>query len=208
MQGVDKMLADLDGKPLIAHAVDVFDAAAAVGQIVLVIAQSHADEMAVLRRRRQWRKLERIVIGGTRRQDSVRAGLSALRACDWVVVHDGARPFVTPSLIEEGIRTAAAADAAVAAVPVVDTVKRVRADGRVVTTLDRRELVVAQTPQVFRHDLLRRAHEEVRDDVTDDAAMVERLGEGVRVFTGSARNVKITTPEDLAFARALLRKRA
>lgn len=208
MEGVDKMLADLGGKQVIAHALDVFEKCAAVGRIILVIAQSHADEMAVLRRRKQWRKLEWTVIGGARRQDSVRAGLPALRECDWIVVHDGARPFVTPALIEEGLRTAAALNAAVAAIPAVDTVKRVGEDGRVVETLDRRELVTAQTPQVFRRSLLQRAHEEVHSDVTDDAAMVEMIGADVYVFEGSPRNMKITTPEDLVFARALLRERA
>ena len=203
MQGTDKTLADVGGEPLISRTLDVFEECSAVGWMVLIIAEKNLDAIGELNRRKHWGKLADVCIGGERRQDSVRIGLAALPDCDWVVVHDGARPFVTGSIIEEGLRAAAATGAAIAVVPAIDTVKRVTEDGQVAETLDRRELVMAQTPQVFRRTLLERAHADTDEDVTDDAAMVERIGVEVRVFMGSHRNSKVTTPDDLSLARAI-----
>ena len=132
-------------------------------------------------------------------------GLEALGPCAWVVVHDGARPLVTPQLIEEGLAAARETGAAVCGLPAGDTVKRVDEQGQVMRTLDRRRLWLVQTPQVFRYDILREAHERSRRTATDDAALVERLGHRVRVYPGSSRNLKVTTPEDLALAEALLK---
>ena len=203
MQGTDKTLADVGGEPLISRTLDVFDECSAVGCIVLIVAEKNLDAIGELSQRKRWRKLADVRVGGERRQDSVRIGLAALPDCDWVVVHDGARPFVTTQIIEEGLRAAAATGAAIAVVPAIDTVKRVTEDGRVAGTLDRRELVMAQTPQVFCRTLLERAHAETDEDVTDDAAMVERIGGEVRVFMGAHRNSKVTTPDDLSLARAI-----
>jgi 2-C-methyl-D-erythritol 4-phosphate cytidylyltransferase len=110
-----------------------------------------------------------------------------------------------PAIVDEGIRLAAEHGAASAALPCIETVKRVARDGLVIDTLDRSQLWSVQTPQVFQTTLLRRAHAAITEDVTDDAAMVERLGHPVRVYQGSRRNIKITTAEDLAVAEALLR---
>ena len=203
MQGTDKTLADVGGEPLISRTLDVFDECPAVGCMVLIVAEKNLNAIGELSRRKRWRKLADVCVGGERRQDSVRIGLAALPDCDWVVVHDGARPFATGRIIEEGLRAAAATGAAIAVVPAIDTVKRVTEDGRVAGTLDRRELVLAQTPQVFRRTLLERAHAETDEDVTDDAAMVERIGGEVRVFMGAHRNSKVTTPDDLSLARAI-----
>ena len=178
MQGADKTLADLGGEPLIAHAVDAFEQCAAVGAIALVAAERNLDAIAALRIAKGWRKTMPPLPGGARRQDSVRIGLHALPPeCEWALVHDGARPFVTSLMIEDGLRAAADTGAAIAVVPAFDTVKRVAADGRVIETLDRSELAMTQTPQVFRRDILERAHTEITVDVTDDAAMVERMGD-------------------------------
>ncbi len=205
MGGADKTLADLGGEPLIARTVAAFEQSAAVGAIVLVVGEGNRDAIAKLRDEKGWRKTAPPVLGGARRQDSVRIGLAALPAeCEWVLVHDGARPFVTPRMIEDGLRAAASTGAAVAVVPAFDTIKRVAPDGSVVETLDRSELALTQTPQVFRRDVLERAHAEVADDVTDDAAMAERIGVEVRVFEGARSNIKVTTPEDLVVAGALL----
>ena len=203
MQGTDKTLADVGGEPLISRTLDVFDECSAVGCIVLIIAEKNLNAIGELNRRKRWRKLADVCVGGERRQDSVRIGLAALPDCDWVVVHDGARPFTTGSIIEEGLRAAAATGAAIAVVPAIDTVKRVTEDGRVAGTLDRRELVMAQTPQVFRRTLLERAHADTDEDVTDDAAMVERIGGEVSTFEGARSNIKVTTPDDLSLARAI-----
>ncbi len=205
MQGADKTLADLGGEPLIARAVDAFEQCAAVGAIALVAAERNLDAIATLRSGKGWRKTMPPLPGGARRQDSVRIGLHALPPeCEWVVVHDGARPFVTPAMIETGLGAAQTTGAAVAVVPAFDTVKRVAADGHVIETLDRTELAMTQTPQVFRRDILERAHAGITVDVTDDAAMVERMGIEVRTFEGARSNIKVTSPEDMTVARALL----
>ena len=201
----DKTLADVGGEPLIARTVDVFERCDAVTAIVLVVSERNLDAVAALRDEKGWRKTMPPLVGGARRQDSVRAGLDALAPeCEWVLVHDGARPFVTPRMIEEGLAAAAATGAAIAIVPAFDTVKRVDGDGRVVETLDRSQLAMVQTPQVFRRDVLERAHAEITDDVTDDAAMVERIDVEVRTFAGARSNIKVTTPEDLAVAQAMV----
>jgi 2-C-methyl-D-erythritol 4-phosphate cytidylyltransferase len=120
------------------------------------------------------------------------------------VVHDGARPLVTAALIEAGLAAAAETGAAIAAVPLTDTLKEVADDGLIRRTLDRRNLWAAQTPQVFDYDLLREAHRQAQGEATDDAALVEALGRQVKVFPGLARNLKVTTTADLALAQALV----
>ena len=200
----DKTLAPIGGEPLVARTVDVFERHPAVAAVALVVSERNMDAVAALREEKGWRKALPPLIGGARRQDSVRAGLAALPPdCEWVLVHDGARPFVTPRMIDDGLAAAANTGAAIAVVPVFDTVKRVDGDGRVVETLDRSELAMVQTPQVFRRGVLERAHAGVADDVTDDAAMVERTDVVVRTFDGARSNIKVTTPEDLVVAEAL-----
>ena len=203
MGGVDKTLAPLGGEPLIAWTAEAFERSPHVGSVVLMVAERNVKAVRELAAERGWTKLAGVFAGGERRQDTVRLGLAALPACDWVVVHDGARPLVAGALIAAGLAAAVPTGAAVPGLPAAETIKRV-ADGRVLETLDRSALVIAQTPQVFRRDLLERAHREVADDVTDDAAMVERPGVEVRVFAGDPANVKVTTRSDLAVAEALL----
>lgn len=194
----DKTLADLAGEPLIARTVDVFERCADVECVALVVSERNRAAVAAIRDAKGWRKTASPVLGGARRRDSVRAGLEALpKDCGWIVVHDGARPFVTAEIIAAGLEAARRTGAAVAVVPAFDTVKRVAPDGSVAETLDRDELRMAQTPQVFRRDVLERAHAEIADDATDDAAMAERIGVEVRTFPGSRENIKITTAEDL-----------
>ncbi len=149
----------------------------------------------------------RLVRGGPERQDSVRLALAALGEVDLILVHDAARPLVSRTVIDAVIAAAAEHGAAVPAIPIPDTVKRVDGHGRLIGTVPRDDLVLAQTPQGFRADLLRRAHAEAeRNGVagTDDAALVERLGHGVVVVPGDPRNIKITAPGDLELARVLL----
>ena len=147
-----------------------------------------------------------VVAGGRTRQDSVWLALQAApEDVEIIVVHDAVRPMITRRLVDTVVRAAAAEGAAICALPLTETVKRVRAE-RVEATLDRLELWAVQTPQAFRADLLREAHEKARRDGvvgTDDAMLVERLGHPVRVVLGLAENVKITTPEDLRRARFL-----
>jgi 2-C-methyl-D-erythritol 4-phosphate cytidylyltransferase len=145
-----------------------------------------------------------VVIGGERRRDSVRAGLEALPDCEYVIVHDGARPLVEAPLIDAVLDAARESGAAICAIPVSDTVKLSNPPAFVQATVDRNNLWLAQTPQAFRREILLRAHDTFDLDATDDAALVERLDEPVRIVPGSRRNIKVTSPEDLAFAAALL----
>jgi len=148
------------------------------------------------------------VAGGAARAESVRNGLAALDRCAIVVVHDAARPFATPALAAEVVRAAARGGAALAAVPATDTVKRAAVDGQsVAETLDRRALWLAQTPQAFRAELLRRAFDAAgaaAAEATDECALVERLGHPVALVPGDPANVKLTTPDDLEAARSRL----
>ena len=134
-------------------------------------------------------------------------GLERLADVQWVVIHDVARPCVDRAMVYRGLEAAQATGAAVAAVPVTDTVKVVEGGVRVAETLDRSRLWAVQTPQVFRRDLLEAAFAQIPDDVTDEATMLERLGHEVHVFPGDYGNLKVTTPQDLALAEAILASR-
>jgi len=166
-----------------------------------VLAEPNLERGRDLVKRYAFSKSAAVCAGGPRRQDSVRLGLEALGECDYVAVHDGARPLVTPELIERGLEAARETGAAVPAVALADTVKEAGPDGIILRTLDRSRLWAIQTPQVFHYELLLRAHQEITADMTDDAAMVEALGEPVRLFEGDRRNVKLTTAEDLKYMK-------
>ncbi len=207
MGGSDKLFAPLDGEPLLARVTDVFEGCDAVGRIVLVVREEKLEEVRQLVGERGWSKVGSVCAGGSRRQDSVKAGLERIGNCEWVVIHDGARPLVTEGIIGRGLRAAAETGAAVAAVPVTDTIKVAGADCIVRHTPLRESLWAVQTPQVFRSEIITEAYRDARDDVTDDAALVERLGYRVKLYLGAYDNMKITTPDDLAVAEALWRKR-
>ncbi len=207
MGGIDKVFAPLAGKPVISWALETFQNCPVIDEIVLVLAKESVTPGKQMVLEAGWSKVSSVCPGGVRRQDSVREGLRHVAASDIVVVHDGARPCVTPDLIVRGVTQASSLGTAVAAVPVNDTIKRADPAGTVVETLDRSGLWAIQTPQVFSADILREASEKIQDDVTDDAALVERLGHQVMIYMGSYRNIKITTPEDLLLAEAILSKR-
>jgi 2-C-methyl-D-erythritol 4-phosphate cytidylyltransferase len=204
MAGLDKIFTEIAGRPLLAHAIGPFQASPLVSQIVLVVSPLNLKRARDLVESQGITKAECLVKGGERRQDSVRLGLEALGDCDYVAVHDGARPLVTADLLDRGLAAAREYGAAVPAVPIADTVKEARGNGIVVRTLDRTNLYAIQTPQFFRRDLLERAHREVSADVTDDAAMLEALGVAVHIFEGDRRNLKVTVPEDIQVAGRLL----
>ena len=210
--GIEKAFLPVCGRPLLAHSVAVFERAAEVDAICLVLPAASLARGAALARDCGWRKVAAVVPGGRERQDSVRAGLEGLPDCELVLVHDAARPLVTPELIRAGLRAARACGAAVAAIPVRDTLKRVRQDGGglVEATVDRTALWAAQPPQVFRTAVLRAgfaAAGAAAGAYTDDAALVEAIGQPVRVFPGRVDNLKVTVPEDIALVEALLRGR-
>lgn len=206
MGGIDKVLVPLLGCPLIAYPIRVLEKHPSVQEIVLVVARGKVAALRSVVAVWGWRKT-RVCVGGRRRQDSVWAGLKRLGPCQWVLVHDGARPCLDAALIDRGLEAVGRVGAAVAAVPMSDTVKVVSSQGLVESTLPRESLWGAQTPQLFRPDLLLEAHRRCREDVTDDATMVERQGHPVAVFMGSYENVKVTTPQDLVIVEAILRNR-
>ena len=207
MSGIDKMFIPLHGQPLISYSLNVFHDLPMVHSIVLCMSRTNVEQGRRLVESNGWNKVARVTLGGDRRQDSVRNGLEHIDDVDWVIVHDGARPFASSEMIIRGIEEAEHTGAAVAAVPVKDTIKVIGDDNIVVDTPDRNRLWASQTPQIFRRELLARAHESVSEDVTDDAAMVERIGGKVRLFMGSYENIKVTTAEDVAIAEAILASR-
>lgn len=207
MGGVDKIFAPLAGKPLLTHVVDVFQSCTSIDQVVIVLNENSLQQGQKLVRKQSWTKVIEVCPGGPRRQDSVAEGLKRLNQCEWVVIHDGARPCLTSELIERGLREALKSGAAVAAVPVTDTIKVVGAERIIETTPNRDSLWTIQTPQVFRFDIIERAYHQAKVEAWDDAALVEALGYRVKVYMGSYSNIKVTTPQDLALAEVILTNR-
>jgi len=197
----NKAFAALAGRPLGSYALDVFRACRDVSEILLVVAPEDVERARGELLRPGSPKSERVVAGGEERQASVAAALGEIGpACDLVVVHDGARPFLRPELIHRCIEAAAEHGAAIAAIPATDTVKEAGPDRLVTSTLDRSRIWLVQTPQAFRRDLLARAHEVAARSGfcgTDDASLVENLGHKVQLVMGDPDNVKITWPEDV-----------
>jgi 2-C-methyl-D-erythritol 4-phosphate cytidylyltransferase len=207
MEGVDKLLAPLGGEPVIARTLDVFQNCKKVDQIVLVMGLKNIEEGRRIVAFGRWNKITDIALGGKRRQDSVAEGLRIIKETEWIIIHDGARPFATVDLIERGLDEAKETGAAAAAVPVIDTIKFVKGSEIVRQTLPRENLRAVQTPQVFRADVIKNTYKYSASDVTDDAALVEKAGYKVKLYMGSYDNIKITTPDDLAVAGALWEKR-
>ncbi len=206
MGGVDKMFALLGGKPVLAWAVDAFQRCPSVHQVVVVVSQQNIEATQKLVAEQGWSKVTEVCAGGKHRQDSVAAGLSRLSNCAWVIIHDGARPLVTTDLIDRGLEVARETGAAVAAVPVTDTIKMAESDRIVHQTPPRQNLWAVQTPQVFRIEIIAEAYRQTNSETTDDASLVEQLGHRVKLYTGSYDNIKITTPDDLVLAEVLKQK--
>jgi 2-C-methyl-D-erythritol 4-phosphate cytidylyltransferase len=206
MGGIDKMFAPINGRPLLARVIDTFQACRQIDQIIVVMSSKNLETCRRLVAAEGWNKVKDICLGGKLRQDSVAEGLKRLKYGDWVVIHDGARPLVTVDLIERGIEAAEETGAAVAAVPVKDTIKVAGANDIVRQTLPRQYLRAVQTPQVFRIDVIQNTYRHVFGDVTDDASLVEKAGYKVKLYMGSYDNIKITTPDDLAVAEVLFKE--
>jgi 2-C-methyl-D-erythritol 4-phosphate cytidylyltransferase len=208
MQGVDKIFTLLGNRPVLARTVYPFECHPLIDRIIVVINPDRVAAAERLAANEKWRKVTDIVPGGERRQDSVMKALERLENdVHWVVVHDGARPMVRLSQIDDGIEAAQESGAAVCAVPITDTIKQISKSGFVESTLDREKLFAVQTPQVFRYDIIRKAYDSSAEtSVTDDASLVENLGVPVKLFLGSYGNIKITTPESLTTAEMLWRR--
>jgi len=204
----NKVFAEAAGKPIIAHTLGVFQASAVIDDVILVCRREDLAECGRIVQSFGLTKVSGVVEGGPNRQESVWNGLLRIRPeAEIVVIHDGARPLVTEQVITESVSAARLYGAAVVAEPVTDTIKSADADCFVSATLEREQLFAIQTPQSFRRELIVRAHEKARAErlvVTDDAALVERVGAPVRIVAGSRDNIKVTEPEDLEYVRARL----
>ena len=203
MGGIDKMWATIKGKPVLERTLEAFLKCNAIDHIIIVLNKKNLKQGRQLKKEVAAAKKITLCTGGVRRQDSVAAGLARLSDCRWIVIHDGARPLVTPALIEKCIETAGATGVAIAAIPITDTVKIVK-NNKVKQTVPRHVLWAAQTPQVFRYDIITEAHSKITSDATDDASLVEQLKYKVSICPGDTDNIKITTPDDLVIAEALL----
>jgi len=209
--GLPKQFLEIGGRPIICHTLDRFRKAHSVTNVVIVVEPGRevafSDEIiSHYGFPREWI----VTHGGEHRQDSVSNGLAKVPVdCDVVAVHDGVRPFVSPSQIDSAIELASKEGACIVAMPIKETIKRVSRDARISETVDRSSLWGAKTPQCFRRTLLWDAMERARREGfrgTDEASIVERMGVAVRVIEGDERNIKITTPSDLIVAEAILKE--
>lgn len=209
---INKVYMDISGKQTIVRVLEAFEENRFINEIILVVNERDIDYCREqFEGKAEYQKLKEIVIGGKRRQDSVANGLKMVsNQAEIVLVHDGARPLVTHEIIERSIEGAFKYDAVITAVRVKDTIKVADNNGFICDTPERKSLWAVQTPQVFKKELLVEAYKKARDfniEATDDAMLVERLGYTVRIIEGSYENIKITTPEDIAVAEAILRYR-
>jgi 2-C-methyl-D-erythritol 4-phosphate cytidylyltransferase len=206
---ISKTSLSLGGIPLLRHTLQKFEACSRVDEVLPLVPPEElsfwTDEIV---HSSMFKKVKRVLAGGAERQDSVFLGLKAIAGnADWVVIHDGARPFVPLELIERALSETRRWKAVAAALPAGETIKEVSPEREVVRTMDRHPLWIVQTPQAFEYNIIVGAHEKARAERfggTDDASLVERLGIPVRVIEGSRLNFKITTPEDLTLGEALL----
>jgi 2-C-methyl-D-erythritol 4-phosphate cytidylyltransferase len=209
--GPNKQFIQLLGKPLLFYSLAAFEQCPAIDSVVLVRRPDYAQPAEQIVREFGFKKVAVFADGGPERQDSVSNGLKACESrTDIVAVHDGARPLVTPALIESTIVSARTFGTGIAATKVVDTIKEASEDKTVVRTVDRTKLWAVQTPQTVKYSLLWDAYAKVFEKqivVTDEAAAVELLGEKVHLVETPFLNLKITTPSDLAMAEALLHQR-
>ncbi|MFQ5861719.1 MAG: 2-C-methyl-D-erythritol 4-phosphate cytidylyltransferase [Candidatus Brocadiales bacterium] len=209
--GVKKPYLLIKGKPIFQHSLEKFLDVKGVRETILVVGPSELEDVRDKCKDKfaEYSIRVKIVPGGRRRQDSVYEALKHLEPqTDIVLVHDAVRPIVSREMIEAVINRVEASGAAILAVPVTATVKEVEGTERIIRTVNRDSLWIAQTPQGFKKDILLRAYDALLEEdveVTDDAQAVERLGHPVEIVPGSHTNIKITTPEDLVLAGALLR---
>lgn len=203
-----KQFLELAGKPLIIHTLERFEACSEIDEIILVLPSVQTANFYQTIEKFEIKKLSRVVSGGATRAESVWNGVEAVNSeqAEIIAVHDGARPLVTVEEIGATIRKAEETGAACLVAPVTDTIKEISGD-KILRTIDRSRLRRALTPQCFHYEILRRAFEQNKfgEDMTDESFMVEKSGVIVSLVEGSARNIKITHPEDFAIAEILLK---
>lgn len=204
-----KQFIEIKGKPLIYYTLEAFDNNSNIHEIILVLPEEEVEEFKEeVLKKYSFKKLSSIVAGGKERQNSVYSGLKAVNACDIVLIHDGARPFVTDDIINNGIKYAELYGASACGVIPKDTIKVKDENGFSTLTPDRNTLFAVQTPQCFKYTLILEGHEHIIKSnlkVTDDTMVIEALGGKVYLYEGDYKNIKITTPEDLILAEKLIR---
>ncbi|MDO6851327.1 2-C-methyl-D-erythritol 4-phosphate cytidylyltransferase [Priestia megaterium] len=206
--GRNKQFLTIQNVPLIIHTLQKFEQDPWCSGIVLVVNEKEVEIFEELLTEYPIQKVQSLTVGGDERQYSVYNGLKSLKQAQMVLIHDGARPFVQQNTIHELVEKAASDKAAVLAVPVKDTIKRVE-QGTVIETVERSSLWAIQTPQAFLFDVVMDAHEKAKTNEylgTDDASLVEKAGQKVSIVEGNYDNIKLTTPEDLLYAEAILTK--
>lgn len=208
--GINKQYINLEGRPILSHALEVFFACPAIDEVVLVIGSDDMElcDNMILKTIRHDKPLK-LVIGGEERQDSVFNGLKHVdNNAEIIIIHDGARPFITSQMIMECIEGAFKYGASTLGVPIKETVKVIDDKGFVKNTPNRENIWITQTPQAFDRGLIVQAHELARINnikATDDAMLIEHLGHPIKMIEGDYSNIKITTSEDLAVAETILR---
>ncbi|NQT90914.1 MAG: 2-C-methyl-D-erythritol 4-phosphate cytidylyltransferase [Candidatus Omnitrophica bacterium] len=207
----DKPFIKVAGKEMILYALKALEDSSAISEVIIAASPKNIERTKALLRRKRFGKITHVVKGGKRRSESVSNCLSKVsQDTDLIFIHDAARPFLNEPLIRSTIKAAARHGASVASVLVKPTIKQAGPKGEFVAkTLDRRSLWEAQTPQVFKKDLLLKAYRKAGKalkDFTDDASIVEAYGGKVRIVAGSYNNIKITTPEDLVIAEAMFKR--
>ena len=204
-----KQFLEILGKPLLIHTLEKFEQCAAIDEIYLILSEKAIESFRQTLEKYRLKKLSKVIAGGINRAESVRNGLNAIddEGVEIVAVHDGARPLVTGEEITRTIEKARETGAACLVASVTDTIKQV-ADGKLIRTIDRAELRRALTPQCFRYELLKRAFAEndIGETVTDECFLVEKLGCEIAAVEGSAKNIKVTLPEDFVLAETLLKQ--
>ncbi|HEY2625872.1 MAG TPA: 2-C-methyl-D-erythritol 4-phosphate cytidylyltransferase [Candidatus Udaeobacter sp.] len=209
--GFDKLFAIIAGRPVIAHAINAFEQANSVAEIIVVAGEDRHDEIRKLSRNESFKKVRSIITGGERRQDSVRAGLENLsRDARYVAIHDAARPLVRPEQIVRVFERCRVHGAAALAEPISDTLKRADIDRMVTASVDRHQLYAMQTPQIFERAMIEAAYRAVPANgvsVTDEVSALERLGGKVFLVPAEDFNFKITYRQDLALAEFVLKQR-
>lgn len=210
-EGIDKQMVMLGALPVLAHSIRAFEQCVSIDEIIVVTKSEHIMDVGNLAQAFGFSKLRCVVAGGATRQESVSNGISACgEHVEYYLIHDGARPLVREETINAVIENALIYGAAAAAVPVKDTVKRVGSDMKIENTVDRASLYLVQTPQMFAADTYRMSLKQAIHmglDLTDDCQLFERTGHPVYLCEGDYGNIKLTTPEDIAIARALMRLR-
>ena len=202
-----KQFIEIKGKPVLVYTLEKFIYNKSIDEVILVLPEDEVDYCKKEVLQKYSLKVDRIVIGGKERQDSVFNALEAMEKADIVLIHDGARPFINEKIIEEGIKYANIYGAAAPGVTPKDTIKVKNEDNISVDTPDRNMLVAVQTPQCFKYDEIYQCHRKIKEEnaiVTDDTSVVERYGHKVYLYEGDYTNIKITTPEDLILAERLI----